>query len=170
ALLKQISEPFSKATWLAVAPEYKGDDRWRLAQAASIANAAGLPLMATNDILYCAKDKRPLQAVLTAIRLKTTGAQAGLAMEMNAERHMKLPEEMLRLFRDYPAALAETQRFAESLSFSLKELEHNYPDEVSENGLSAQEELERLTWEGAKVRFPAGIKPKHEELIRKELA
>lgn len=170
ALLKQISEPFSKATWLAVAPEYKGDDRWRLAQAASIANAAGLPLMATNDILYCAKDKRPLQDVLTAIRLKTTVAQAGLALEMNAERHMKLPEEMLRLFRDYPAALAETQRFAESLSFSLKELKHNYPDEVSENGLSAQEELERLTWEGAKVRFPAGIKPKHEELIRKELA
>src|SRR5690606_402625 len=69
----------------------------------------------------------------------------------------------------YPYALAETQRFGESLSFSLKELEHNYPDEVSENGLSAQEELERLTWEGAKRRFPGGIAPEHEALIRKEL-
>jgi len=169
ALLRQIKEPFDKTIWVAVAPEYRGDDRWRLAQAAAIADAARLPLMATNDVLYHTKDRRALQDVLTAIRLKTTVAKAGLELEINAERHMKLPEEMLRLFRNYPYALAETQRFAETLSFSLRELEHNYPDEVSESGLSAQDELERLTWEGARIRFPDGVAPEHEALIRKEL-
>jgi error-prone DNA polymerase len=168
-LLQQIKEPFGKTTWIAAAPGYKGDDSWRLAQAASIADVSGLPLMATNDVLYHDKDRRPLQDILTAIRLKTTITEAGFALESNAERHMKHPKEMLRLFRNHPHALTETLRFAETLSFSLKEFEHNYPDEASQSGLSAQDELERLTWEGAKIRFPVGIEPQHEELIRKEL-
>jgi len=169
AQLQPFKDRFGRSAWIALAPLYKGDDRWRFAQAASISNELGLPLMATNDVLYHAKDRRALQDVLTAIRLKTTVPKSGLELEMNAERHLKLPREMQRLFRDYLQALAETQRFAASLSFSLKELEHNYPDEVSERGLTAQAELERLTWEGAKRRFPKGLEPKHEELIRKEL-
>ena len=32
-----------------------------------------------------------------------------------------------------------------------------------------QEELERLTWEGAKVRFPDGVPEKHQKTIRHEL-
>jgi len=170
AFLKAARARFKESVWLAVAPSYAGDDRWRLAQAAGLAAAAGLPLMATNDVLYHAAEQRPLQDVLTAIRLNTTIFEAGLALEANAERHMKPREEMARLFRQYPEALAETLRFAASLSFSLDELKHNYPDEVSESGLPAQEELERLTWEGAKERFPSGMSPKTEATIRHELA
>jgi len=170
AFLKAVKARFKESVWLAVAPTYGGDDRWRFAQAAGMAAAAGLPLMATNDVLYHAAEQRPLQDILTAIRLKTTIFEAGFAFEANAERHMKPREEMARLFRQYPEALAETLRFAESLNFSLSELKHNYPDEVSESGLPAQEELERLTWEGAKERFPLGIPEEQKELIRKELA
>ena len=62
----------------------------------------------------------------------------------------KPPAEMARLFRRYPEAIAETQRFAQSLGFSLKELKYNYPDEPTESGLPPQDELERLAWEGAR--------------------
>ena len=75
--------------------------------------------MATNDVLYHTAERRPLQDVLTAIRLNTPVAEVGLELTANAERHLKPPMEMARLFRRHPQALAETLRFAESLGFSL---------------------------------------------------
>ncbi|WEX09701.1 error-prone DNA polymerase [Chelativorans sp. AA-79] len=170
SLLRSLKDRFGRDLRLAVAPAYGGNDRWRLAQAAGMAEIVGLPLMAVNDVLYHAAERRPLQDVLTAIRLNTPVAEMGLTLQANAERHLKPTAEMARLFRRYPEALAETIRFAESLTFSLKELEHNYPDEPTESGLPAQEELERLAWEGAKERFPQGVPEEHRNLIRKELA
>ena len=158
ALLRRMKERFGRSLRLAVAPDYHGNDRFRIEQAACLAEAVGLPLMATNDVLYHSADRRTLQDVLTAIRLNVPVAEAGFELAANAERHMKPPGEMMRLFRRHPQALAETLRFAESLSFSLKDLEYNYPDEPTQSGLEPQAELERLTWEGAEqTRFPGGV-------------
>ena len=62
---------------------YAGNDRFRLEQAAAMAEAAGMPLMAVNDVLYHTPDRRPLQDVLTAIRLNVPVAEAGF--ELRAE-------------------------------------------------------------------------------------
>ena len=82
-----------------------------------MAEAAGVPLMAVNDVLYHEPGRRPLQDVLTAIRLNVTVAEAGFELQPNAERHMKPPFEMARLFREHPEALAETLRFAANAWF-----------------------------------------------------
>ena len=140
-----------------------------MAEAAALAEAAGLPLMAVNDVLYHAPERRSLQDVLTAIRLNTQVARAGYALGPNAERHLKGPAEMARLFRAWPEALAETQRFAASLNFSLADLKYNYPDEPTESGLDPQAELERLTWLGAAERYPDGVPAKIDRLIRHEI-
>jgi len=169
ALVRQLKNRFGPNLRLAVAPHYLGNDRFRIEQAAAMAKAASVPLMATNDVLYHAAEQRPLQDVLTAIRLNKPVARAGFELAANAERHMKHPAEMARLFRAWPQALAETLRFAESLSFSLKELEHNYPEETTKEGVDPQEELERLTWEGAQSRYPEGVPEKVQGLIRHEL-
>ncbi|MGB3386343.1 MAG: error-prone DNA polymerase, partial [Pseudaminobacter sp.] len=169
ALVRQLRDRFGPNLWLAVAPHYLGDDHFRIEQAAAMAKAAGVPLMATNDVLYHAAERRPLQDVLTAIRLNKPVAQAGFELAANAERHLKDPAEMARLFRNHPQALTETLRFAESLSFSLDELKHNYPEETTQAGVDPQEELERLTWEGAANRYPEGIPDKVQGLIRHEL-
>ncbi len=169
ALLSSHKDRFGRSLWLAAAPDYRGNDRFRLAQAAALAAAAGLPLMATNDVLYHAVERRPLQDVLTAIRLNVTVAQAGLELAANAERHLKPAAEMARLFRRHPEALAETQRFAQTLSFSLGELRHNYPDEPTRDGASPQQELERLAWEGAAERYPAGVPQDLARRVREEL-
>ena len=95
-----------------MSPHYAGNDRYRIEQAAAMAAAASLPLMATNDVLYHAAEQRPLQDVVTAIRLNVPVAEAGFELASNAERHLKPPAEMARLFRRYPQALAETLRFA----------------------------------------------------------
>jgi error-prone DNA polymerase len=170
ALIRRFKDRFGGDLWLAVAPDYHGDDRFRLEQAAAMAESAGVPLMATNDVLYHSAERRPLQDVLTAIRLNTPVAEVGLALSANAERHLKTPGEMARLFRRYPEALSETLRFAARLTFSLDELKHNYPEETTEEGVDPQTELERLTWEGAERRYPEGMPEKVKKLIRHELA
>ena len=121
-------------------------------------------LMATNDVLYHAAERRPLQDVLTAIRLNVSVSEAGFELRANAERHMKTPLEMARLFRNHPEALAETIRFAGELKFSLGQLRYNLPDQQTRDGATPQQELERLTWEGAALRWPDGVKPDIKEI------
>jgi len=169
-LLRALKHRFGADIRLAVAPHYGGDDLFRFEKAGALAQAAQMPLMATNDVLYHSFDRRSLQDVLTAIRLNKTVAEAGFALETNAERHLKSPAEMARLFRRHPQALAETLRFAENLSFRLDELQHNYPEETTEEGVDPQTELERLTWEGAHRRYPEGVPEKILKLIPEELA
>jgi len=168
--LEALKDRFGRNLWLAVAPAFSGRDRFRLEQAAALAEAARIPLMAVNEVLYHDPERRPLQDVVTAIRLTIPVSQAGFELGRNAERHLKPPAEMARLFRHYPEAVAETQRFAQSLRFSLGDLKYNYPDEPTESGLEPQAELERLVWEGARWRYPDGVPEKVENLIKHELA
>ncbi|MBX3531498.1 MAG: error-prone DNA polymerase [Rhizobiaceae bacterium] len=168
ALLRQLRDRFGKVVRVAAHASYEGSDRFAIEQAAALAKAAGLPLMAVNNVLYHVPERRPLADTLTAIRLKTTVMEAGLALSQNAERHLKRRAEMARLFRKHPQALQETIRFAEELSFSLGELKYHHPKETVE-GVSAQAELERLTWEGARKRYPTGIPQKIVDNIEEEL-
>lgn len=170
ALLRQLKDRFGRALRLGVSPCYAGNDRFRIEQAAALAEITGIPLMATNDVLYHTAERRPLQDVLTAIRLNTPVAEVGLELTANAERHLKPPLEMARLFRRHPQALAETLRFGEELTFSLSDLQYNYPDEPTESGLGPQAELERLAREGAVRRFPGGVPASVIKRIEEELA
>jgi error-prone DNA polymerase len=168
--LHQLEDRFGETLRLAVSPDYAGNDRFRIEQAAAMASVAGIPLMATNDVLYHTAERRPLQDVLTAIRINRPVGEAGLELAANAERHLKMPMEMARLFRRHPVALAETLRFAGELTFSLSDLQYNYPDEPTESGLGPQAELERLAREGAANRYPAGVPASVTQRIEEELA
>jgi error-prone DNA polymerase len=110
-----------------------------------------------------------LQDVLTCIREKTTIETIGKRLEANAERYLKPADEMVRLFRDAPEAIAETMRFAGRINFSLDQLKYQYPDEPVPPGKTAQRHLEDLTWQGAHKRFPVRISPKTKKVLHKEL-
>jgi error-prone DNA polymerase len=148
---------------------YSGDDRRRLAHLAGLAQAANTPLIATNDVHYHTPGRRPLQDVLVCIREHCTLAQAGFHLNANAERHLKTAEEMARLFADYPEAVARTVELAARCRFSLDELRYEYPAEPVPAGRTAQEELERLTWIGARERYGAKVEASVQELLRHEL-
>ncbi len=145
---------------LAAARRYDGLDKRRLAWLAETARAANVPLIAINDVLYHVPERRPLQDVLTCIREHTTLETAGRRLEANAERHIKPPAEMARLFVDYPQAITETARASAELTFSLDELRYEYPDEVIDGFASAQEALVHFTYAGAAKRYPAGVPEK----------
>ena len=113
--------------------------------------------VATGDVLYHVPQRRILQDVLTCIREGCTIDDAGFRRERSADRHLKPPEEMARLFAHHPDAVARTQEIADRCRFSLDELRYQYPHEVRFAGLTAQQTLEQLTREGAQRRYPEGV-------------
>ena len=66
-------------------------------------------MLATNDVFYHEPGRRVLQDAVTCIREHWTIFEAGRRLEANAERHIKTPEEMARLFREHPDAIKETR-------------------------------------------------------------
>jgi len=155
--LQQLAAMAPESVWLAAAATFKGDDRARLNRLAHSAAEAGVPLLAVNDVLYHEPDRRIVHDVVTCIREHLTLETAGRRLQQNAERHLKPPDEMARLFADHPEAIAETRRLLARIGFSLDQLRYNYPTETIGNGETAQETLERLTWEGAHKRYPKGL-------------
>ena len=155
--------------YLAASHTYRGDDRARLGMLAAMARSAGTPLVATNSVLYHAPHRRPLQDVITCVREHTTIHEAGYLLAANAERHLKKPAEMARLFRGYEEAVARTIEIMEACRFSLDELIYEYPDEPVPPGTTPQAHLEALTMEGAAWRFPEGIPEKVSTTIAREL-
>jgi error-prone DNA polymerase len=168
-VLGRLQRGHADGVWLAASLLYRGDDRRRLVRLQRIASTAGVPLLATNEVLYHHPARRPLQDVLTCIREKTTIETIGKRLEANAERYLKPADEMARLFRDMPEAIEETMRFASRITFSLDQLKYQYPDEPVPPGKTAQRHLEDLTWQGAHKRFPVRISPRTKKVLHKEL-
>jgi error-prone DNA polymerase len=168
-VLDRLQRSRADGVWLAASLLYRGDDKRRLTRLHAIAAKARLPLLATNEVLYHAPARRPLQDVLTCIREKTTIDAIGKRLEANAERYLKPAREMARLFRDIPEAIAETMRFADRISFSLDQLKYQYPDEPVPPGKTAQQHLEDLTWEGVNKYFSNNIEETLRATLRKEL-
>ena len=168
-ILRRLKDSRADGVWLAASLLYRGDDKRRLARLHRLALAAKVPLLATNEVLYHHPARRRLQDVLTCIREKTTIDAVGRRLEANAERYLKPPREMARLFRDLPEAITETMRFAGRISFSLDQLKYQYPDEPVPPGKTAQQHLEDLTWAGVKTYFNDDIDDKLCATLRKEL-
>ncbi len=154
---------------LAASYLYAGDDIARIDRLDALARANGLKLLATNDVHYHAPDRRPLQDVMTAIRHKTTVARAGHLLHANAERHLKSPEAMVRLFERWPHAITAARALADTCTFSLDELRYEYPEEIYPEGMGPQEYLEAETWKGAARRYPSGVPDSVRVTLRREL-
>ncbi|MBN9044926.1 MAG: error-prone DNA polymerase [Rhizobiales bacterium] len=171
AHLADIARAAPGSVWLALAMPHQGHDARRAERIARFAKDASVPLIATNDVLYHHPDRRPLQDVLTATRHHTTVFAAGKLLEKNAERHLKPPYEMARLFRHYPQAITATADFVAPITFRLDDLKYAYPDEPIPPGKTAKQHLHDLVWQGATDYYGVGnIPEKVQGLINKELA
>ncbi len=168
ACLERFRKRFRKNIYMALAPVYDGRDKRMFATIAMLADRNRVPLIATNQPLYHDTARRPLADIVTSIREHVPIPEAGFLLAPNAERYLKSGSEILRLLRDYPHAVTNTAKFFGSLSFSLDELEHNYPSENDE-GETPYETLERLTRSGAAKRFPGKIPEKVQQNIEYEL-
>jgi error-prone DNA polymerase len=169
AALVAYRSAFGAQLSLAATRRYNGDDAKQLHRLAQLARTHAVPLLATNDVHYHNAERRQLQDVLTCIREKCTIHNAGYKLLPNAERYLKPASEMARLFLHYPEALERAAQVAAQCRFSLDELKYEYPEEITSDGRTPQEELEFRTWEGAHRFFGEAIPEKTAAQIRYEL-
>lgn len=167
--LKEYREAFGEQLSLAATRTYSGDDSKQLHRLAQLSKDLRMPLVATNDVHYHDFKRRELQDIVTCVREKCTIHNAGYKLHPNAERYLKSPAEMLRLFRQYPDAIRQTQIIADACTFSLDQLKYQYPKEITSEGRTPQAELEFLTWRGAKQIFGEHLPDKVKANIEHEL-
>jgi error-prone DNA polymerase len=170
-VLRRLRQTSPRSVWLAGSLLYRGDDRRRLVKLRDIADAALVPLIAVNDVLYHVPERRVLQDIITCIREHRTLEEAGRLLEANAERHLKSADEMARLFGAASKAVEQTTRFFKRCRFSLDELKpHRYPSEFRKGYETALDALIALTNEGAVRRYPKGVPQSIHDTLAKELA
>ncbi|WP_137788071.1 error-prone DNA polymerase [Sphingomonas sp. 3P27F8] len=159
--LARLTRTFGRGrSYLSLSIRRRPRDAVRLRDLASLAAAAGVPTVATGDVLYHSPERRLLQDVVSCIREKCTVDTLGRRRERFADRHLKSADEMERLFARYLGDISPVARSAEIArlcTFDLEHLTYTYPDEIGESGLTPQQELERLTWEKATTRYPEGV-------------
>jgi error-prone DNA polymerase len=164
--LYEYRQQFGSSLYLAASFNYQGQDEKRLFRLAE----TGIPLVATGDVYYHSRERRELQDVLTCIREKCTIHTAGFRLHSNAERFLKERDEIDRLFKKYPQAIANANAIAAACKFSLDELKYLAPEEELVDGLTRQQRLENLTWAGAKKVFGDPVPERHRTQIEFELS
>ncbi len=166
--IQQIRRAAGEA-WLAAPFQLNGEDRRRIRQLKQLSAQTGARLLATTEPLMHHGDRRPLLDVVTCIREKKKLNEAGALLAKNAERQLKLPEEIARIFRGAPEAVAESLHFLNGIGFSMDQLRYEYPEEVAEGYSDPQQALEVLSWKGAHIRYPDGIPEKVATALKSEL-
>jgi len=162
-----LAERFPGRAWIAVELHAGPDDAARMEVLQALGAASGLPLVAAGDVHMHVKARRPVQDVLTALRLKTTVFDAGYALFPNGERHLRT---RLRLSRLYPPALlGETLNVAARCEFSLDELRYEYPEEIIPAGETPASWLRTETGRGLLRRYPDGVPAGVQERVEHEL-
>jgi error-prone DNA polymerase len=167
--LRKLERAFGDRAYLALTLRRRPGDARRLHDLSNLAVRAGVPTIATNDVLFHHPDRRILQDVVTCIRHGCTIDELGFKRERYADRYLKPPEEMTRLFRRHPEAVNRTLDIADRCQFSLDELAYQYPEERTMPGFTPQQALEHLTWEGAAQKFPEGVPEDVAATLRHEL-
>lgn len=145
------------------------EDRAHVGRLIEASQTSVVPLVAANDVHYHDPSRQMLQDVLTATRHGCTVAELGLRRFPNAERYLRARADLYRLFPECPEAVARTVEVADRCAFSLDELRYEYPEELCPPGMTPLEHLSRLTWEGARWRYPKGTPDRIRQLIEHEL-
>ena len=167
--LRRLAEGFGDRAYMALTLRRRPNDALRLYELSNMALQARVPTVVTNDVLFHVPTRRVLQDVVTCIRHNCTIDEAGFRRERHADRYLKPPEEMARLFSRYPEALARTLEIAARCRFSLDELAYQYPQERTMPGRTPQQALEFLAWQGAASRYPEGVPDKVTAILKHEL-
>ena len=169
---------FAQAVWLrtwfgdraaiALPRLHRAHDALLLETVQRVAGLTGLPIVAVGSVLMHTRSRKPLQDMLTATRLHTTVAEAGWALEPNAEAHLRPRARLAALYR--PEWLEATLQLAGRCAFSLDELRYEYPEEIVPKGQTPTSWLRELTEQGARTRFPQGVPAAVRKTLEHELA
>jgi error-prone DNA polymerase len=166
----QLCEIFNKQNvYVEVQRHFTRSEEARNAAAVEIAQQLKLPLLATNGVRHARPEQRQILDVFTCLRYHRVLANAGRLLSRNAESHIKSPKEMLRLFKDLPQAIANTQELSGRLQFTLADLGYKFPDYPVGPGETQMSFLRALAQEGLHRRYGVDNE-RAEQQIARELA
>ncbi|HEY2007057.1 MAG TPA: DNA polymerase III subunit alpha, partial [Solirubrobacteraceae bacterium] len=104
------------------------DDRARNRRLQEVARRLGVACVATGDVHAHIRARAPLQDAFVAVRLHMTLDGSEPQRRGNFSHVLASPQAMAARFAEYPEAVAETTRLAESLNFDLRsDLGYRYP-------------------------------------------
>ncbi len=129
----------------------------------------GLPTIAAPEVLYHDRGRRPLQDVLTCVRNGVRIHEAGRLTKPSDEYALHSIFEFRRLYADDEDAIRRTREIAERCAFGMDELRYRYPSESLPDGMTGNEWLRRLTFEGARGRYRGEAPPDVARQLEKEL-
>jgi error-prone DNA polymerase len=162
----------SENVYVELQRHFHRDEEARNHAAIEIARSLQLPLLATNGVCYATPRERELCDVFTAIRNHCTLATAGRLLARNSERHLKSPEEMQKLFSDFPEAIANTVELSSRLEFTLKDLGYEFPKYPVPEGETMMSFLRERTREGFRQRYgraSADLRNRARQQVEREL-
>lgn len=145
------------------------DDHLRAQRLRELSSKTDVPLVASGGVYYHTPQRMLMHDCVTAIRCGMTIDQVHQQRFPNSQRHLRSLDEINRIFADMPDAIDRTNEIRHQCHFSLQQLRYEYPEEIAPPGMTLLEHLKRLTWEGAKQRWPAGVPEKMIEMIRHEM-
>jgi len=167
--MNHVREAFGDRAYL-MAALYKGiDDAWRLQQIKSLEKKTGLPPVASGDVLYHVPSRMLLHDGLTAVKHKTTVADAADRLLPNAQRHLHTVSHRKQSFQRLAGAFERTMEIADRCQFCLSELRYEYPEGLSPEGETETDYLRRLTESGIKTHYPNGTPDKVRRQVEHEL-
>ncbi|GJL65075.1 MAG: error-prone DNA polymerase [Nitrospirales bacterium] len=164
----RLSELFENNVFCGLNPHYDGRDNQRFKKQAEIAQRLNVPLIATGNVLLHKAARRPLADILTCIRERCTIDNIGKRALLNAERRLKSPFEIHKIYKAYPEAVTNTGLIVNQCLFSLSELKYEYPEEISD-GKPPLQRLRELTDDGLRDRYPDGVPLKVQAMVSREL-
>ncbi|MGR9500104.1 error-prone DNA polymerase (plasmid) [Rhizobium leguminosarum] len=167
--LRKMAEVFGDRAYVSLCLRRRQNDQLRLHEISNLAARFKVKTVVTNDVLFHEPGRRQLQDIVTCIRTHTTIDDVGFERERHADRYLKPPEEMQRLFPRYREALARTMEIVARAKFSLEELTYQYPEEAIVPGKDAQASLEHYVWHCIPDRYPEGLPPDVLKTVRHEL-
>lgn len=165
-----LKELFQSRLFIPLSRFQDGFDKEKTQRTIQISKTYDCRIVATNDVHYHIRKRRPLQDVVTSIREGKPLTHAGYQLFSNGERYLKSPRQMTDLFKELPETLSQSLLISEACTFSPAELRYRYPSEWIPAGYTGERYLEELVWKGAQERYASGIPPEVKNQIQHELS
>lgn len=145
------------------------DDRGLLERLIAMRRRSQVPLLAAGDVHYHTSERSALYDCLLATRFNTTIEQVAAQRLANSQFHLRSLDRIQAMYAVAPEAIERSVEISQQLTFTLDELQYDYPVELAPEGQTPIEYLKRLTWVGAKKRFPDGVPEKVLGMLKHEI-
>lgn len=169
---RQLYEKMSGRCHLAVTKTLNSYSDRLISQVYQFAEQESWPVVFSQDAFFHHRNQKSFHDLLLAIRANQKIEDSVSLHLPNGERSFHSLSVLHHWYRDLPdyqKTLHRMRDLSEMSQFCLSELRYEYPKEWLPEGFSAQEYLEKVTWEGLRDRYQQKILPRLSDLIRREL-